>query len=99
MVQLRLDLEAAYDQWMTAYRESQSFKEIILSSAKLAFEAAQEEFNKGKNDYLELLDAQRTLFEVQEQYLDALVDYHQRKSDVERTIGLPLNPICSEPNF
>jgi outer membrane protein, heavy metal efflux system len=99
MLELKTDLEDAYDQLVTAYRQSLSFKESILSSAKAAFEAAREEYANGKNDYLELLDAQRTLFDVQEQYINTLVDYHQRKADVKRLVGLPLEIGSNCQNF
>lgn len=96
MIQLRLALEESYDRLMTAYKEGHSFKENILTSAKAAFEAAKEEYNRGKNDYLELLDAQRTLFDVQGQYIDTLVNYHAMKADVARAVGLP---ICIEQTY
>lgn len=98
-IQLRLDLEEAYDELLTAYNQGLSFKNTILASAKTAFEAAVIEYNNGKNDYLELLDAQRTLFEIQEQYISTLVDYHHKKADVIRIVGLPINPICIDQNF
>lgn len=91
IVQLRIDLEDAYDQLISAYKAGVSFKENILSSARQAFDAAREEYAQGKNDYLELLDAQRTLFEVQEQYINTLIDYHHRKADVKRLGGTSLS--------
>lgn len=89
MLRLRIGLEDAYGQLLTAYKEGMAFKEDILSSAKSAFEAAKEEYAQGRNDYLELLDAQRTLFDVQEQYINTLVDYHHKKADVDRLVGTP----------
>ena len=103
MVQLKFDLEDAYNQLLTAYRQGVTYKENILASARSAFDAAKEEYTRGKNDYLELLDAQRTLFDIQEQYISTLVEYHQRKADVNRLVGLPLinkgKTFCEEPSL
>lgn len=87
MLQLRIELEEVYDQLLSAYKEGMAYKENILSSARSAFEAAREEYKRGKNDYLELLDAQRMFFDVQEQYINTLVEYHHRKADVNRLVG------------
>ncbi len=85
--QLRIELEETYDQLQSAYNEGLSFKENIISTTMQAFEAAKIEFTQGKNDYLELLDAQRTLFDVQGQYISTLVDYHHKVADVSRLVG------------
>jgi cobalt-zinc-cadmium efflux system outer membrane protein len=52
----------------------------------------------GKLDYLYVLDAQRTLFEVKTQYIDALGSFHTAKTDVERLIGSPIESIHVSDN-
>jgi len=42
---------------------------------------------------LTVLDAQRTLLETTNQYLDALRDYHQARAEVEALIGQSLNTL------
>ena len=37
-------------------------------------------------DYLNVLDAQRTLFHVKNEYIESLADYHTAKTDIERFI-------------
>jgi outer membrane protein TolC len=37
--------------------------------------------------YLQVLDAQRTFFEIKRQYITALADYHKAKATIERLIG------------
>lgn len=96
MIQQRVDLEEAYNQFLTSYKQGLTFKENILTSAKIAFDAAREEYKRGKNDYLELLDAQRTLFEVQQNFIDTLVDYHYQKADIRRLVGLPIKQMCCQ---
>jgi len=67
----------------------------VLPKAQQAFEAAQQGYEQGKFDYLYILDAQRTLFRTQAQYVDSVEAYHKAQADVERLIGGP--PESKEP--
>lgn len=77
------DVEAAYD----AVAE---LREHVLPAAGRAHDAAELGFESGKFTYLEALDAQRTLFEVEAQYIDALAAYHHGIADLERIVGTRL---------
>jgi len=72
---------------------SSSFSEIniiqsdVLPLAKSAFDAASQGYRQGKFEYLVVLDAQRTFFEVRARYIEALTGYHKARADVERLIG------------
>ncbi|MCA1796349.1 MAG: TolC family protein [Geobacteraceae bacterium] len=83
-------LADSYRDLSSAYVEAQSLKENVLPAAHKAFEAVQIGYEAGKFGFLEVLDAQRTLFEVTQQYTDALADYHQARIEVKRLIGDPL---------
>ena len=48
-------------------------------------------FAFGKFGFLEVLDAQRTLFEVRSRYLLALTRAHQAYADLGRLTGTPLS--------
>ena len=50
----------------------------------------------GKFGYLEVLDAQRTLFEVRSRYLEALARYHKLVADLERLVGRDLLEIVDK---
>ena len=63
----------------------------MLPGAQSAFDAVTEGYHIGKFDFLEMLDVQRTLFDVRGSYIDALAEYHKAVADVERLIGEPLN--------
>ena len=41
----------------------------------------------GKIGYLVVLDAQRTLFELKQQYIETLADYHTSRTALERLVG------------
>jgi cobalt-zinc-cadmium efflux system outer membrane protein len=59
----------------------------VLPAADRAYEAAEAGFESGKFPYIESLDAQRTLVEVQTQFIDALAAYHRGVAELERVIG------------
>ena len=67
------------------------FENDVLPGAQSALDAATEGYRVGKFGFLEMLDAQRSLFEVRGSYIDALVEYHKAVAYVERLIGEPLN--------
>jgi cobalt-zinc-cadmium efflux system outer membrane protein len=66
-----------------------------LPGAETAFKAAQKGYRLGKFDYLEVLDAQRTLFSSRTRYIQALARYHRSVADVERLTSTPLSEMTS----
>jgi cobalt-zinc-cadmium efflux system outer membrane protein len=82
----------AYQTLATAYNEGMVLQATVLPAAQSAFEAATEGYRQGKFGFLDVLDAQRTLFETRGQYLDALATYHKAVADVEQLIGQELAP-------
>jgi len=83
-------LAANYRDLSAAFREARTLQEQILPAAEQSFAAADLGYREGKFGFLEVLDAQRTLFEVKGQYIEALAAYHQARAEVERLIGAPL---------
>lgn len=59
----------------------------ILPGARDVFDASREAYEEGKIDYLKVLDAQRTYFVAQTDYLETLVVYHKAKADVEGLVS------------
>jgi cobalt-zinc-cadmium efflux system outer membrane protein len=59
---------------------------VILPGAGV-FNASREAYKEGKIDYLNVLDAQRTFFQVRMQYVDELAAYHKAVADMECLIG------------
>jgi len=86
--QAELDLEQQlienWQGWNSAYSEAQRLNEKLLPSAEKAFRLARSGYSKGKFPYLEVLDAQRTLFDARSQYHGALKRYHTARANVER---------------
>jgi cobalt-zinc-cadmium efflux system outer membrane protein len=80
---LESKLSISYEELRRAYDEADRIKNHSLPSAVQAFELAQKGYREGKFEYLDVLDAQRTLFEVKEWYIQALVNYHTRRADID----------------
>lgn len=91
-VRARAELEAAYQALRSAYDTVRAIDERVLPQAQEAFDGAQRAYASGLFRYVEVLDAQRTLFEVKAEHIDALVAYHTARADAERLIGAPLPP-------
>ncbi|OPZ96853.1 MAG: Cobalt-zinc-cadmium resistance protein CzcC precursor [Planctomycetes bacterium ADurb.Bin412] len=83
----RTGLAQAYTSMLSAYDLAVNLRDTIIPAARQSFAAAREGYQQGKFGYLDLLDAQRTLFQVRQQYLDILLLYHQSHTDIERLAG------------
>lgn len=78
------EVHESLEMQVNAYRQSETLKTAILPAAEKAFALSRQGYRVGKFPYLEVLDAQRTLFEVKEQYIATLKEYHIAKAEVER---------------
>lgn len=86
-VRMLAALSAAVSAMSVAWEEATTLRDDVLPKAQQAFEAAQDGYRQGKFDYLFMLDAQRTLFETQAGYVDAVEACHGAQADVRRLIG------------
>lgn len=92
-ISLSTDLSDTWQDLSTSYAESVGLRDEILPSAQETYNAIEFGYREGKLDYLQMLDAQRTLFTVKRQYLLSLGAYHLANIDVERMIGVSLSDI------
>lgn len=86
-LKLQNELNRSYQQLADSYTQATSLKNEVLPGATEMFDAATKAYRNGKVDYLNVLDAQRTLFDVKNQYIETLVAYHTARTDIERLIG------------
>lgn len=80
---LESKLAIFHQELLFAYTEAEKIRDVSLPAATQAFELAQLGYREGKFEYLDVLDAQRTLFEIRQSYIQALVNYHIRKADID----------------
>ena len=89
-VAIRTALTTAYGVLSAAAGTVSALKDEALPRAHGTFDAVTEGYRIGKFDFLEMLDAQRTLFDVRGSYINALAKYHKAVAEVERLVGEPL---------
>ncbi len=89
-VRVKTELAVVYQALDTAFLETVILRTEVEPSAESALAAAEEAFRQGKIGALDLLDAQRTLFAVRRQSVDAHAAYHRAVVAIERLIGGPL---------
>lgn len=75
----------------SALETAGSLKDSTLPPAERAFHAAQEGFRMGRFSQLDVLDAEKTLFEIRTRYLDALLEFHRNR------IALQEGPRLEQP--
>lgn len=87
--EIRVTAEIANaEQRLAASRvQIETLRTRILPSAQSAFEATATGYQLGKFGFIDVIDAQRTLFQVRSQYLEALANYQRSVSEIERLVG------------
>lgn len=95
--QLSANLTTQYERLNSARQTSESLRSEILPSAQSAFDAANIGFNAGKFSFLDVLDAQRTLFQARSIYIQALLDAHQAVAEIERITGNTASSLTAKP--
>jgi len=92
-LKLQNEFNRTYQELTNSYSQATSLRNEVLPGALEVFNAATTAYREGKVDYLNVLDAQRTLFEVKNEYIESLAVYHTAKADVERLIGQSIDTI------
>ncbi|MCH9638428.1 MAG: TolC family protein, partial [Betaproteobacteria bacterium] len=83
-------LVQAYEALTAADNEIKMLRDEILPGAKETFSMASRGYELGRFGFLELLDAQRTLFQNQTLYLNALSNYQRLVNEIERLTAEPI---------
>lgn len=98
-INLRTELLETWQSLAASHQQVTDLRDEILPGAQSAFESTEYGFREGKFDFLQLLDAQRTLFDVKGQYLKALETYHLTRIETERLAGGPFHDLPSMVNL
>lgn len=87
--QIRLTSEVwqAYERLGAARNEVETLRREVLPGAQSAYDVATKGFELGKFNFLDVLDAQRTLFDAKSQHLRALADAHGAGAEMDRLLG------------
>ncbi|MDP1638585.1 MAG: TolC family protein [Candidatus Nitrotoga sp.] len=86
-IRLNNEIAQALERLNIARQEIEILQQEILPGAQSAYDAATKGYIMGKFSFLEVLDAQRTLFQAKSQYLRALAEAHRSAAEIERVLG------------
>lgn len=84
---LRQSAIQAWENLVSSLEETSSYQNEIIPSARKAYEQADDGYGRGAFTFLDLLDAQRTLYEVQEARLDSLLSVYEAKAQTDFLMG------------
>ena len=96
--QLNAALAVAYEEMEGARSQITTYRESLLPQVEKGSQLTNEGYDNGRFSYLEVLDAQRSLFEARQQYVEALIRYHKAVAEIEGITGqaLPYTPRSSK---
>lgn len=84
---LTSELAQAHESLAVAREQAQLLGNDILPGAQSAYEAARTGFEYGKFNFIDVIDAQRTLLQARTQHLRALADAHRAAADIDSILG------------
>ena len=73
-----------HERLVAAFEEGSMIKQGVLAEALETFDLIHTGYQEGKLELLDLLEAKKMLFEIQEQYIDILYEYHLNKAELAR---------------
>jgi cobalt-zinc-cadmium efflux system outer membrane protein len=74
---------AAWEKLAAAHKEAEAYQGDMVPSAERAYAQASDGYSAGRFSFLDLLDAQRTLYEVQEARLNSLLSLYEAKAQTD----------------
>lgn len=80
-------LNTSFNNLLSAYNNAVQIRESILPESEKAYEITKQGYLQGRFAFIDLLDAQRTLFDTEVQYLLELADYYNSLVELENIIG------------
>ena len=98
------ETQISHQHLLAAHHHVLAIQTDILPSAREVFDSVQQGYQAGEFGFLDLVDAQRTLYDALENHIQSLSQYHHAKIEIERLLGKRLADItaadplvCDEP--
>ncbi len=83
---LKIVLIQLYKDYLTSLNEIESIKKNIIPNSESIFKRVIEGYQAGKLNYLELLEAQKILFEPKQRYIKTLITHHKSFIEIDKLI-------------
>lgn len=99
-VRMETELRAGLAELAASQAEVEALRDGALPQAEAAHRGVRDAYARGLLRPIDVLDAQRTLFELRGRELEALRRYHGAVAEIERLIGAPLghdSPLAKGP--
>jgi len=87
------ELVEAYADLTSAHGRALTLRARVVPAMQETFDAAHEGYRQGKFGFLDMLDAQRGLFEANGALVDALSDYHTAVAEIQRITGTSIEEL------
>lgn len=84
------ELASEYQTLVLARARALGYRTEIAPTSAAALDQVRRGYLEGRFNQIEVIDAQRTLFAVRAEYVDALATYHRSVAAIERLIAAPL---------
>jgi cobalt-zinc-cadmium efflux system outer membrane protein len=84
-------VEAAYFEWSTRQIQVELFRQRLLPAGRRLASLAEESYRAGKANLLTVLDAQRSVQQVERDYLESLLALQAAFAELEETVGASLD--------
>lgn len=85
-----LEIESALIRVRSAQRSMKLYRDTLIPQAQATFQAALAAYQNDRSDFLNLIDSQNMLLDVQTSYFKSAAEMDARLADLERAIGAPL---------
>ena len=86
-IAMETSLAEAYGWYRAVKTEVQALQAQIIPQAEAAYRKINQGYLQGRFDFLDVLDAQRTLYEAKDRHLHALREFHETVVRIERLIA------------
>jgi len=97
-IELETGLVSVVQRLDAAVEVATSMEAEVIPAATSAFDAVEIGYNEGKFGFLDVIDAQRTLFDARSILLDSVAEYALARVDLERLIGRGMDVREVNPN-
>ncbi|QII69443.1 TolC family protein [Apibacter sp. B3706] len=87
-LQIQTEVTQAYQNYVNTKKQMQQFSNGLLSESKAILEGKIYSYKRGNTSLLEVLDAQRTYNDVQENYYQTLYNFCSALVRLERIVGI-----------
>lgn len=87
-LQIQTEVTQAYLNYLATQKQAQQFKTGLLNEAKAILDGKVYSYQRGETNLLEVLNAQRTYNEVQQNYYQTLFNYAAALVELERVSGI-----------